>query len=385
MPAPTHPSAIARRRAGRLVGIAGLAACVAFGAAGPAAATARASAPGGTLSARDTSAPSGTINGAGASSAQPFFGRVFYNYHQANSKLTVNYAPSGSAVGISDIEQGTVDFGQTEIPMGATDLAKAKGPILQVPVDLGGVAVSYHVSGVSGGLHLDGPTLASIFLGKITKWNDAAIAALNHGKHLPNEPIIAVHRADSSGPGYDLDQYLIDTAPAWATTIGTTKASKTWPAPNVGVGEQLNSGVATYIAQTEGAIGFVEYAYARQVKFTNAALLSKSGTWVQPSITTIAKAGAAASSLSATAFNIIWGAGSQTYPLANFSWTLLDQTQANTGTGIALGKLFNWVVTTGQKSAAALGYAPLPKNVVTLSQHTLLGLQTSTGTAIFSS
>ncbi len=185
--------------------------------------TAASSTPGGSLSANPTSTPAATLTGVGASSIQPFYGRVFYQYNQLNKGVSVNYSPAGSGPGVTAIQQNTATFGQSEIPMTSAQQAAAKGgAVLQVPVDLGGVAISYHVSGVPAGLKLDGPTLAKIYLRQITTWNDPAIATLNPGVSLPAENIVPVYRADTSGPGYDLDQYLIDTAPAWTGAIGTT-------------------------------------------------------------------------------------------------------------------------------------------------------------------
>ena len=164
-----------------------------------------------------------TLTGAGANSIDPFFERVFYQYHQKNPKMTINYSPAGSSVGVTDIQQVTVDFGDSEIPMAAKDLAKATGgAILQMPVDLGGVAVSYNLPGVPSGLKLDGPTLAGIFDGTHHQLGRARRSPRYSGdKHLPNLTIVPVHRADSSGPGWDLDAYLIKTAPAWVAKIGT--------------------------------------------------------------------------------------------------------------------------------------------------------------------
>ena len=320
-----------------------------------------------------------TLNGAGANSIDPFFESVFYTYHKANPKVTINYDPAGSSVGVTDIQEGTVDFGDSEIPMAAKDLAKAKGTVLQVPVDLGGVAVSYNLPGVPTGLKLDGPTLAAIFDGSITNWDDPALAKETGDSNLPNLKIVPVHRADTSGPGWDLDDYLIETTPSWVAAIGTKKPSKAWPITFIGVGEQLNSGVATYIGQTAGAIGYVEYGYALKANFTNAAVLNSEGIYQAPSQATIAQAGKTATKLSASNFSIINQPGYGVYPLANFSWTLLYQKQANTAKGEALQTLFNYVVTTGQAQAAALGYAPLPANVVALAQSTLKQLETAKG------
>jgi phosphate transport system substrate-binding protein len=340
---------------------------------------------GGPLSATcDTQSPSFKLAGAGANSIQPFFTRVFYYYSQANKGVSVNYSPAGSSVGVTDIEQNTVNFGDSEIPI-KTPATGTGGNILQVPVDLGGVALSYNLPGVSGGLKLNGPILAGIYLGKITSWNDPAIAALNPGVNLPSTTIVPVRRADSSGPGYDLDQYLIDTGgSAWTSSAAGTTPSTKWPITNIGVGEQLNTGVAGFIQQTPGAIGYVEYAYSVQASFTNAALLNASGSFVKPSQSSIAAAGAQATNLSGSNFNIVDGTGAGTYPLANFSWTLIYQKQSNTTLGVVLGKLLDWVTTTGQAQASALGYSPLPANVTALAHQTLLTLQTSAGKPLFS-
>jgi phosphate transport system substrate-binding protein len=325
------------------------------------------------------SASAVTLNGAGASSIEPFFSPVFYAYHKANPKVTVNYDPAGSSVGISDIQQGTVNFGDSEIPMQAKDLALAKGTVLQVPVDLGGIAISYNIPGVPTGLKLDGPTLASILDGTIENWDSPVIASESGFNHLPNLPIVVVHRADSAGPTWDVDDYLIQTAPSWVQTIGTKNPSKTWPITGYGLGEQLNSGVATYIAQTVGAIGYVEYGYALKAGFTNAAVLNSAGQYVSPSAAGIGSAGSYAQNLSPSNFSIINEPGASTYPIANFSWTLLYQKQSNATVGEALQALFNYVVTTGQTTAASLGYAPLPANVVAIAQATLKQLETSSG------
>jgi phosphate transport system substrate-binding protein len=323
--------------------------------------------------------PSVTLNGAGASSIEPFFSPVFYEYHQAHPKVTVNYDPAGSSVGISDIQQDTVNFGDSEIPMQAKDLALAKGPVLQVPVDLGGIAISYNIPGVPTGLKLDGPTLALILDGTIENWDSPIIASESGFNHMPNLPIVVVHRADSAGPTWDVDDFLIETAPSWVQIIGTKNPSKTWPITGYGLGEQLNSGVATYIAQTPGSIGYVEYGYALKAGFTNAAILNSSGAYVAPSAAAIGSAGSYAQSLSPSNFSIINEPGAATYPIANFSWTLLYQKQSNTLVGEALQALFNYVVTTGQTTAGSLGYAPLPANVVAIAQATLKQLETSTG------
>jgi phosphate transport system substrate-binding protein len=352
----------------------------ACGATGQAKAAAPATGTGSGTVAGPSSSPNNiTLDGAGANSIDPFFQKVFYDYHQTYPRVTVNYSPAGSSVGVSDIQQNTVAFGDSEIPMAAKDLAKAKGTVLQVPVDLGGVAISYNVPGAPKNLKLAPSTLAGIFEGIITNWDSPLIAAVTGDNNLPNLRIVPVHRADSSGPGWDLDDYLIKNSSSWVGKIGTSAPSKTWPLASVGVGEQLNSGVATYIAQTAGAIGFVEYGYALEAGFANASLQNHSGAFVAPTQSSIALAGAQATKLSASNFDIIDGPGAGTYPLANFSWTLLYQKQANSSIGVSLQRLFTYVITVGQLQAAKLGYAPLPMSVVSLAKATLAQLENSAG------
>lgn len=323
-----------------------------------------------------------TLNGAGANSIEPFYATVFAAYEKANPGVTINYSPAGSSVGVKDIEEGTVNFGDSEIPMAASDLQVAQpkvGNVIQLPVDLGGVAISYNLPGVKGGLQLNGEVLADIFDGRVTNWDAPEIRAVTHIKNLPNLPIIPVHRSDTSGPGWDLDQYLIDGSANWVKAIGTTTPSKAWPLPSVGIGQDLNTGVATYIAQTKGAIGYVEYSYSRKADFTNAALLDASGQFVQPDFQTIEAAGKKATHLSWSNFDIINEKGTNVYPLANFSWALIAQKQQDTTVGDALKALFSYVVTTGQKDANVLGYAKLPGIAVTVGKLSLSELENGSG------
>ena len=290
---------------------------------------------GGALSATcDTQSPSFKLAGAGANSIQPFFTRVFYYYNQANKGVSVNYSPAGSSVGVTDIEQNTVNFGDSEIPI-KTPATGTAGNILQVPVDLGGVALSYNLPGVSGGLKLDGPTLAGIYLGKITKWNDPAIAALNPGVNLPGHdhragapgrlvgtglrprPVPHRHRADRRGRARRRGRRRRRSGRS-PTSVWASSSTPGWRASS---------------SRPPGAIGYVEYAYSLQAGFTNAALKNAAGSFVKPSQSSIAAAGAQAANLSAANFNIVNGPGAGTYPLANFSWTLLYQKQSNTTLG----------------------------------------------------
>ena len=336
----------------------------------------------------DTSTPAQvTLNGAGANSIEPFFETVFYQYNQKNPNTTVNYSPAGSSVGVTDIQQGTVAFGDSEIPMTASQLAAATGgTVLQIPVDLGGVAISYNVPGVTKSIDLDGPTLAGIFDGSITNWDDPAIAALNPGV-TPAQPGDQgpVHRADSSGPGYDLDQYLIDTAPAWVTAIGTSTPSRTWPEASVG-DRRAAQHRRRHLHQPDQRIDRLRGVRLRTSESASSTPPSRTRpdrSWPPPRRRSPPRVPRPPASAPPTS---TWSTrpGSGTYPIANFSWTLVYQKQTDTNTGIALGKLFDWVITSGQEDAASLGYAPLPSNVVTLAHNTILELESSTGTPLFS-
>jgi phosphate transport system substrate-binding protein len=239
------------------------------------------------------------------------------------------------------------------------------------------------VPGAPKGIRLDGSTLAAIFEGVINNWDSPALAQATGVNNLPNLPIVPVHRADSSGPSWDLDEYLIQNSSSWVSKTGASTPSKSWPLSKQGVGEQLNSGVASYIAQTPGAIGYVEYGYSLEAGFTDAAIRNKAGDYVAPTATSIGQAGLqAAPKLSWSNFNIIDEPGATSYPLANFSWTLLYQKQPNANTGVALQRLFTYVITTGQLQAAKLGYAPLPLSVVALSKATLAKVENGSGQAL---
>ena len=252
-----------------------------------------------------------------------------------------------------------------------------------MPVDLGGVAISYNLPGVGSGLKLDGPTLAAIFDGTITNWDSPRIASVTGDANLPNLAIVPVHRADSSGPGWDLDDYLIKTSPAWVALVGS-KASKTWPLPKVGIGEQLNSGVATYVSQTKGAIGYVEYGYAlrgqlhqrrprEQVRRLREAVWSydRPGRFVRdrPQLHQVLDHRRARLPL---------------LPARQLQLDLLYRGTPTRPRRSRSGKLFDWIVTTGQQYAPSLGYAPLPANVVALAIKTLLELKTPRGGPLFS-
>jgi phosphate transport system substrate-binding protein len=316
---------------------------------------------------------SGSLTGAGATFPAPFYQKAFFDYNAKYPQVTVNYQSVGSGAGISQFQKGTVDFGASDVPMADADIAKVPGgaaALVQVPTTLGVISIAYNLSGVSK-LQLDGPTLANIFLGHITKWNDPAITALNSGVTLPSSAIQVVHRSDSSGTSYHFTDYLGKVSAEWKTNVGVAKAVK-WPA---GVGASGNQGVAQGITSTAGAIGYVELAYVVQTNMTQAYIKNQAGNFVQASVTGATAAAAQNTSVGPTNFSITNEPGADSYPIAGFSWVILPTSVTDTAKGKALVYLFKWLVTDGQADGTSLQYAGLPKPVQTLALTNLKTIQ----------
>jgi phosphate transport system substrate-binding protein len=300
------------------------------------------------------------LTGAGATFPYPLYSKWF-NEYAGKTGVKINYQSIGSGGGIRQLSEQTVDFGATDAPMSDAELAKAKGgPVLHIPTVLGAVVVTYNVPGLARPLRLDGSTLADVFLGKITKWNDARIAALNPGATLPATDILVVHRSDGSGTSYVFTDYLAAVSPAWATAPGRGKEVQ-WP---VGLGAKGNEGVAGQVKQIVGSIGYVELAYAKQNALAYADLRNAKGQFVTPTIAavTAAAAGAAARLPANTDYrvSIVDAAGAGAYPISSFTWLLVYRTQTDAAKGKKLVDFVRWALTDGEKSAAALDYAPLP-------------------------
>ncbi len=347
-------------------------------------------APGGTLSANnaaflaaDLKAPGGTLNASGSTFVQPFFTSAFYAYTGKNQALQVNYQGVGSGAGITAFESGTVAFAASDVPMGASDLAKvpaSSGPVIQVPDILGGVTVSYNLPGVTARLKLDGPTLAGIFDGSITMWNASQITALNPGVSLPAHAITPEVRADSSGTTYIFTDYLQSAAPtAW--TLGT---SKTIAWPSAAVQTPKNSGVAASIKSTPYSIGYVELSYAIQNQFTYAAIKNAAGNYVVPSLNTVAADADQKTGVSPTDFSIVNGPGAVSYPISGYSWAILLQKQTSATTGAQVVKVLDWTTHTGggQSLAAGLDYVALPPAVQNQVRTQLLTVTGPSGQAL---
>jgi len=323
---------------------------------------------------------SGALTGAGSTFDKPLFDKAFFDYNAKYSNVTVNYQGVGSGAGIQQFIKNTVDFGATDVPMASADITSAGGPdtLTQIPVTLGVVAIAYNVSGVSS-LNLDSDTLSKIFLGQIKKWNDPAIAALNSGATLPSTPITVEHRSDGSGTTYIFTDYLSKVSSDWKTQVGVGKSVK-WP---VGVGGSGNPAVAQGITSTDGAIGYVELAYAVQANMHTAMLKNANGKFVAPTVAGATAAAGQNTSISATNFSITNEPGDATYPIAGFSWVILRTSYTDAQKGRAVVYLMKWLVTDGQSEGTSLQYAPLPKAVQDLALSNLKLIKAG-GSAILS-
>ena len=303
------------------------------------------------------------LNGAGATFPFPIYSKWFADY-ATTTGVKINYQSIGSGGGIKQFTAGTVDFGATDAPMSEEDMAKLSGPVFHFPTVLGAVVITYHVPGVNATLKLTGDVVADIFAGRIAKWNDSRITSINKGVALPGSDILVVHRSDGSGTTYSFSDYLSSVSEAWKTAPGKGK-ELAWP---VGLGGKGNEGVAGLVKQTPGSIGYVELAYAKQNGLPAAILQNKDGAWVEPSIESVTEAAAAtAKNLPANTdyrVSIVNASGKKSYPISSFTWLLVAQNQADAVKGKKLVAFLQWYLHEGEKSAAALLYAPLPPEMV---------------------
>jgi phosphate transport system substrate-binding protein len=324
---------------------------------------------------------SGNIIGAGATFPKPFYDKAFYDYSKTYPPVTVNYPGGGSGAGISQFIANTVDFGASDVPMGADDITKAGGPdvLTQIPTTLGVISIAFNISGVDK-LNLDSDALANIYLGKIKSWNVPALVALNPGTKLPNKPIKVVRRSDGSGTTFHFTDYLSKVSPEWKTKVGTGKVVS-WP---VGDGAPQNQGVAQQVSSIDGAIGYVELAYVVQTGMKQVALKNAAGKFVTASVAGATAAAATNTSVSPTNYSITNAPGDTSYPIAGFSWVILRTAYTDAAKGKAIVYLFKWLVgPDGQKEGADLQYAPLPSAVSTLAV-TNLKLIKAGGAAVLS-
>jgi len=302
-----------------------------------------------------------TLNGAGATFPYPMYSKWFNEYHNLHSDIEINYQSIGSGGGIRQVLAGTVDFGASDGPMTDEQLSQSKVKILHVPTVLGAVVPAYNVPGVNDEIKFTPDVLANIFLGKITNWNDKAIAAANPGVKFPDQPIIVVHRSDGSGTTYIFTDYLSKVSSEWAGSVSKGTSVK-WP---VGLGGKGNEGVAGVIRQMQGAIGYVELIYAVQNKIPYGVVKNSAGEFVKASLESVTAAAASVKNMPADfRVSITNAPGKDAYPISSFTWLLIPVQSKDSAKGKILQDFLNWMLTDGQKMTSALTYAPLPANVV---------------------
>jgi len=309
------------------------------------------------------------INGAGATFPYPIYSKWFSEYNKVHPNVLINYQSIGSGGGIRQLSNETVFFGATDGPMTNDQILAAPSRILHFPTVLGGDVPVYNLPG-DPDLRFTGPLLADIFLGKITKWNDPALARLNPGPALPNMDITVAHRSDGSGTTYIWVDYLSKVSPEWKQKVGVA-TSVNWP---VGIGGKGNEGVAGLVKQTAGAIGYVELIYALQNRISYGSVQNMAGEFVKATTATVTNAAAAAGGKAMPSdfrVSITNAAGRDAYPIASFTWLLFFENPKDKVRARAMVDFMRWALTDGQKYAADLGYAPLPAEVVALEMEAL--------------
>lgn len=303
-----------------------------------------------------------TLNGAGATFPNPMYSKWFSEYHKIHSDVQVNYQPIGSGGGIRQVTAGTVDFGASDMPMSDKQLQESKIKILNIPTVLGAVVPAYNIPGVSGEVKFTQAALAGIFLGKISKWNDKEITSANPGVNFPDNEIIVVHRSDGSGTTFIWTDYLSKVSSDWKSQVGSDTSVK-WP---VGMGGKGNEGVAGFIRQLSGSIGYVELIYAIQNNITYGSVRNSAGTFIKATLESVTAAAASAPKMPADfRVSITNAPGKDAYPISSFTWLLIPAQSKDAAKGKMLADFLNWMVTDGQKMTKELSYAPLPDSVVT--------------------
>jgi phosphate transport system substrate-binding protein len=299
------------------------------------------------------------INGAGATFPFPIYSKWFSEYAKVDPSVRFNYQSIGSGGGQKQILAETVDFGASDGPMSDDNLAKAPRALWHFPTVAGADVMTYNLPGVEK-LRLDGETIAGIFLGKITKWNDPAIAGQNPDAKLPDTDIVVVHRSDGSGTTYIFVDYLCSMSPEWKQKVGKG-VSVSWP---VGLGGKGNEGVSGQVKQTPGSIGYIELIYAKQNHLSYADVKNAAGNYITPSIESVTEALASANIPEDFRFSMVNSPGEKAYPISGTTWLLVYAEQKDHAKGEKLVQFLKWAYSDGEKLAPSLDYAPLPDGVV---------------------
>ena len=302
------------------------------------------------------------ISGAGATFPFPIYAKWADAYKKETGN-GLNYQSIGSGAGIKQIRAKTVTFGATDAPLKPEELDK--DGLAQWPMVMGGIVAVVNLDGVKpGDFHIDGPTLADIYLGKITKWSDPKLKALNPNLNLPDLPIVPIHRADGSGTTFNFTYYLAEVSPDWKSKVGVA-TTVDWPG---GIGAKGNDGVSNNVATTKGAIGYVEYAYAKQNKLTHASMVNKAGKIVEPTLDAFQASAANADWANAPGFYLILAnqPGDQSWPMTAATFILMPKKPPNPAASTDALNFFRWAYEKGGKMAEDLDYIPMPENVLKL-------------------
>ena len=313
------------------------------------------------LAAATFSAQASTITGAGATFPFPIYAKWAEAY-KAQTGVSLNYQSIGSSGGIRQIRAKTVTFGATDAPVPGADLDR--DAMIQFPAIIGGTVPVFNLPGFAKGeLRVTGPVLAEMFMGRISKWNDPKLAALNPGKKLPDQTITVVHRADGSGTTFNWTDYLSTVSPEWLATVGRGAAVK-WPAPS-SIGGKGNEGVAANVTRTVGALGYVEYAYAKKNNIAVMALQNRNGKYVMPGDDTFAAAAAGADwfSVPGMGLSIVNQPGDAAYPVTTASFILMYRNHDDKAASAEALKFFDWAFKNGKQMALDLDYVPLPDSL----------------------
>jgi phosphate transport system substrate-binding protein len=318
-----------------------------------------------------------SLTGAGATFPYPMYSKWFDEYHKKDANIQINYQSIGSGGGIKQVTEGTVDFGASDGPMNDAQLKTYQDKhgfgILHFPTVLGADVPTYNIPGITAELNFTPEALAGIFLGKITKWNDPAIAGPNKDVKLPADDIIVIHRAESSGTTYIWTDYLSKISDEWKNKVGKGTAVN-WP---VGLGGQGNEGVSGLIKQTANSFGYVELIYAIQSKMPYGRVKNSSGAFIKANLesVTAAAAGAAKNMPDDFRVSITDAPGKTAYPISSFTWLLIPQKISDAGKRDAIKGFIKWMLNDGQKDTEALAYARLPKEVVAMELKALNNVQ----------
>ena len=314
------------------------------------------------------------LNAAGATFPYPIYSKWFDLYHNSHPNVQINYQSIGSGGGIRQLLDKTVDFGASDGPMNDDQLKQATVPILHFPTVMGADVPSYNIAGVQAELNFTPDALAGVFLGKVTKWNDPAIASANPGVKLPGDDIVVVHRSDGSGTTYIWTDYLSKVSPEWQQKAGKG-TSVNWP---VGLGGKGNEGVASLVQQTPGALGYVELIYAIQNHMAYGKVKNAAGVFVKADLAGVSAAAAAAAKDMPDDFrvSITNPAGNKAaYPISSFTWLLIPSKFSDAAKRDVVKDFLKWMITEGQNSCEALSYAKLPKEVVAKEMKAIAQIQ----------